>query len=418
MKSLSVSVFWPAWCWLREPGLRWLFSSYSHGLSVRDSVKCRRIIQSTPYQKILQETQPDFILTGDQNTKLRYENSYGGVRLATSVDGANTGEGGDIIVVDDAHNVAEGESDAARQSVLEWWDEVMATRLNDQKTGAYVIMMQRVHEMDLSGHVLAKSNEYDHLCLPARFEGENRVRSSLGFKDPRKEEGEPLWPERFGDKELKQLEASLGQYAAAGQLYQRPSPRKGGMIPVDRFQFLETEAYKPSQVEAFVRYWDKAGTQDGGKYTAGVLMARMRGGKQYVILDVVRGQWSAGTREEKIHSCAVNDNPPPDSTLPRVTTWVEQEPGSGGKESAENTLTSLRGFSAHADRVTGDKVTRSEPFATQVEVGNIYLLRAPWNHDFVRECQLFPKGRFKDQVDAASGAFNKLVVKRRIAGVF
>lgn len=166
MKSLTVSVFWPCWVWTRKPATRWLYCSYAQRLATRDSLKCRRLIMSPWYQRNWEGV---FKLTGDQNEKTRFENDRTGQRLATSVDGTNTGEGADIIVCDDPHNVRERESEVQRENVSTWWDEVMSTRLNNPNTGARVIVMQRIHEGDLSGHVIQKGG-WDHLCLPARYE--------------------------------------------------------------------------------------------------------------------------------------------------------------------------------------------------------------------------------------------------------
>jgi predicted phage terminase large subunit-like protein len=152
-----------------------------------------------------------------------------------------------------------------------------------------------------------------------------------------------------------------------------------------------------------VRYWDKAGTENGGAYTAGVLMNRTKG-PQFYVEDVVRGQWSAGRRNERMLATTNADR----ATHGHVTTWSEQEPGSGGKESAESTARLLVGFAVHADRVTGDKVERFQPFAAQAEAGNVFVLNREWTPDFVDELVSFPEGPFKDQADAAAGAFNKL----------
>jgi hypothetical protein len=152
MKSLLVSVFWPAWEWIRWPERRWLFSSYGAQLSIRDSVKCRRLIESPWYQS---RWAGRFALTSDQNTKGRFDNDRSGYRLSTSVGGAATGEGGDRVVCDDPHNVQEAESDSVRKATLDWWDVTMSTRVNDPKTAAMLVIMQRCHEQDLSGHLLA-----------------------------------------------------------------------------------------------------------------------------------------------------------------------------------------------------------------------------------------------------------------------
>lgn len=180
---------------------------------------------------------------------------------------------------------------------------------------------------------------------------------------------------------------------------------EGGMF---RRYWFDIKAAAPGahQFTAFCRYWDKAGTADGGAYTAGVLMGRHRSG-EYWVLDVVRGQWTAGTREQTILQTAHTDYA---TYGPGVDVWVEQEPGSGGKESAENTVRNLAGFKVHADRVTGDKATRAGPYAAQAEAGNVHVLRAEWTEHYLSELATFPTGTYADQVDASSGAFNKLIV--------
>ena len=397
MKSLSVSVFFPSWYWLSEPGTSFLFASYAQSLSIRDSVKCRRVIQSPRYQSIVKQLYPEFLLTGDQNTKIRFENSFQGYRIATSVGGALTGEGADIIVIDDPHNVVEGESEAVRNSTLQWWDEAMSTRLNNPKSGVYIIIMQRVHEDDLTGHILAKNHsEYTHICIPAEYEG-NRIVSPLGWKDVRKVSGELLWPERIDEKEIEELKSKLGPYGAAGQLQQRPAPREGGLFKPEN---CEVVPLPPNKIVQTFRYWDKAGSKGKGAYTAGVQIGKLKDGR-YIVLDVVRGQWEALEREKKIKQTAEMDGK-------SVRIGIEQEGGSGGKESAQSTIRNLAGWSITADHPTGDKVTRAEPFAVQMNAGNVLLLKGEWNKEYIKELQMFPAGKYKDQVDASSGAFNRL----------
>jgi len=176
---------------------------------------------------------------------------------------------------------------------------------------------------------------------------------------------------------------------------------------VRKFQVVQSA---PSQVSRWVRYWDKAGTMDGGKRTAGALIGQTAGG-HFVIADMVKGQWSAGKREKVIKETAERDGR-------AVEVGIEQEPGSGGKESAENTIRNLAGFVVFADRPTGDKETRAEPYASQVEGENVFLLLGEWNEDFIEEHKSFPRGQFSDQVDAASGAFNRLNKKRKVAGAW
>lgn len=394
-KSLLLAVFWPCWEWTLTPCTRWLFSSYAQQLSIRDSAKCRRLIQSPWYQSLWGDK---FKLSDDQNAKMRFENNATGYRLATAVGAAATGEGGDIVAVDDPHSAQQASSPVQRESALVWWDETMSTRLNDARTGRKVIVMQRLHERDLSGHVLDKGG-YEHLCLPAEFESARRCSTSIGWVDPRTEEGELLWPERMGSDQIAERKRDLGEYGYVGQYQQRPAPRGGGMFPIDRFN-ISPHAVDQTKIASSVRYWDKAGTEGGGAYTAGVLMHRMKDGT-YVIEDVVRKQMGALERETKIRQTAVADGK-------RVKIWIEQEPGSGGKESAEATIRNLAGYIIKKDRVTGSKESRAEPYAVQVQGGNVTLVAAEWNRPFMGEHETFPVGQYKDQVDAAAGAFAKL----------
>jgi hypothetical protein len=428
MKSLLTSVFWPAWDWRQHPERKFLFASYAHNLSIRDTVKSRRIIESPLYMKWMRREWPEikgpkptpqFRLTSDQNTKIRYENNYHGYRIATSVDGALTGEGGDIIGIDDPHNAIEGESEAKRTACLQWWDEAMSTRLNNANTGAYVIIMQRIHNNDLTGHILEREHkDWCHLCLPMSYEGKTRVTNSpIPFREPRKVNGELLWPKRFNTATVARLRTSLGPYAAAGQLDQRPSPRAGGLCPANKLIILprfDYEALKRSNgIVDSIRYWDKAGTDGGGCRTAGVLMHRLRNNPQYeyVIEDVVCGQWSYGPREKVIKSTAEMDGP-------EIKVMVEEEPGSGGKESADRTIKMLAGFRAFKDKVSASKDKRAEPFCAQVDIGNVAVVMAEWTRGYIADLQMYPNGKYKDPMDGTSGAFNNLTLKKKKAGAW
>ena len=249
-KSTITSVALPAWTWAQSsasatsgPGVQFLMASYANQLVLRDSVKCRRLIESPWYQKMWGER---FRLNSDQNTKSRFSNDAGGERLITSVGAAVTGEGGSIIVVDDPNSAAEAFSEANIEATKEWWDGTMSTRLNDPKTGAYIIIQQRLAEDDLTGHVLSKDvGEWTHLCLPMKYEPERAFVTKIGWEDPRTEVDELLWPERFGAPEVKLLESSLGPFASAGQLQQRPEPAGGGVIKREWWKLWEERSYPP-----------------------------------------------------------------------------------------------------------------------------------------------------------------------------
>ena len=413
MKSLLCSVFFPAWVWTRFPHIRFLYTSYAEALSIRDSVKTRRIIMSNWYQARWGDM---FTLMEDQNQKTKFENDKTGHRMATSIGGSNTGEGGNIIFGDDPNNVKEAESKVKRDSTNLTWDEVISSRLDkgiiniqgdDITVAAKVVIQQRTHEEDVTGYLLAKDIGYEHLCIPCEHDPKIISYTSLDFEDPRKEEGEPLWPGRFDISDVLERKRELGAYAFAGQFQQSPHPRGGGMFEVEKFHIVSTFS---GEIEASVRYWDKAGTESGGAYSAGVLMHKLSNGRVGVS-NCIRGQWSYLKREQIILQCAKADGE-------KTRIWVEQEPGSGGKESAERTIAMLIGYSAYKEPVRGDKEIRAQPYSAQVENNIVELLKGDWVTPYISEHESFPMGKYKDQVDASSGAFNKLFGKVKRAGVW
>jgi len=395
MKSLAVGVFYPAWEW-GPKGLahaRYIGASHNIGFSVRDNLRMRRLVASEWFQ----ERWPT-PLTKDQNAKLNFQNDKTGFRQAMAFSGM-TGARGDRIIVDDPHTVEGAISDKERENTVRVFEETLPTRLNNPDSSAIIIVMQRLHERDVSGVALEKELGYEHLCLPMEFDPARRCKTSIGFSDPRKEDRELLFPARFSREVVERDKKAMGSMAVAGQFDQLPTPRGGGMFPVEQFGTIDFLPPK-KEIAASVRFWDKAGTAGGGAYTAGVLMHRLYDGR-FVVSDVVRGQWAATDREKHIKKTAQMDGF-------AIKVYVEQEPGSGGKESAEATIKNLSGFIVEADRVTGSKETRADPYASQVQGGNVFLVRAQWNQEFVNEHRSFPAGKYKDQVDAAAGAFAKL----------
>jgi len=249
-KSSLTSVAWPAWTWAQSqlsdtsgPGVQFLTASFAQQLSLRDNLKMRRLITSEWYQKHWGDR---FQLMPDQAAKGRFDNNKKGSRLATSVGSALTGEGGNIIIVDDPNAAQEAYSEATIESTIEWWTSALSTRLNNAKTGAYVVIQQRLSERDLTGYLMSKNfEEWTHLCLPMRFSPSRSYTTSIGWSDWRTQEGELLWPERFGEEEVKNLETNLGPFAAAGQLQQLPVPKGGGIIDSDWWKLWEASEYPP-----------------------------------------------------------------------------------------------------------------------------------------------------------------------------
>lgn len=408
-KSLTTNVFWPAWEWgpRQRPDLRYVSSSYAEKLTVRDNRRCRQLITSEQYQAGWGHV---FQLADDQNAKIRYDTTQRGFKIATSVGGVSTGERGDRVIVDDPHNVKEGESELKRDEAILWFTETMPTRINDDDS-AIVVIMQRVHERDVSGLILAEELGYEHLCIPMEFEANHPHRSTtcIGWSDPRTEEGELMWPERFSERHLEQdlkpvFRAGGGEYAIAGQLQQRPAPRGGGMFKKADFDKVDRP---PEHVRERVRGWDMAGTkltQKGGKraaYTAGVKMSIGHDGTVY-IEDVARGKWSPGEVERNMKATAEQDGYGCAIDFP-------QDPGQAGKAQRRTLSGLLHGYRVSSSPETGSKEDRAQPLAAQVENGNVAIVRAAWTDAFLAEAATFPRGRYKDQVDAATRAYAYLV---------
>lgn len=395
-KSNTISVGWPTWEWLRNPAERWIFASYSAPLSTKHSVDRRNVLQSRWYREAWGDR---FRLTSDQNVKSYYANDRRGEMYATSVGGSLTGLGGNRLIIDDPHNPREAESELERQQAIDWYRNTLVSRLNDKRRGAIVLVMQRLHQSDLTGYLLeAEPGAWVHVKLPGEAPARAVVRFPRSGREVVREQGDPLHPEREGKAELAKVRSAMGSYAYAGQYDQEPAPPGGGMFQVARLGIVEAVP----QMAKLVRYWDKAATEGGGCNSAGVLMGRGADGLFYV-LHVVAGHWSPSNREAAIKQTAQVDGT-------GIPVWHEQEPGSSGVESAQNTNLSLAGWDVRAERPTGSKVERAGPFSAQVEAGNIRLLKGEWNREYLDELRLFPFGKLKDRVDASSGAFNKLAL--------
>ncbi len=537
MKSLITCVFWPVWEWIKDPAKRWIFASYAQNLSIRDSLKCRRLIQS---QWFKDRYGWRFKIIGDQNTKTRFETDAMGFRVATSVSGMGTGEGGDRIVClagdtllrlrlgpqmrisdvvkhkvfgdvlcynhrynriqyqpiikhyestsgeiyhltvrlndgsqrtlkitdnhpifvvnigyqhardiyvgqylfdrdkcnacviakellteettvynievdvnnnyfandllvhncDDPHNVKEAESELVREGTLLWWDEVMSSRLNDRETGARVIIMQRVHARDLAGHVLEKGG-YEHLMLPARYELGRSFNSSLGFSDPRTQEGELLWPGKMNEEAMQELESELGPYAVAGQLQQRPAPREGGLIKLGWFKYFDmiynNNVLTHPRFDLIIQSWDTAckegqtndysvcttwGVNDFGAYLLDLWRERVDFPTLQNMAIILANQW-------------------------RLNALLVEDASSG--QALIQALRVGTKLPVKAVKVTKDKETRVNAVSAFIESGRVFLPNdKAWMRGVLDELCNFPNAAHDDIVDTFSMALTHI----------
>lgn len=407
-KTIICSIMFPAWCWASGWWwMRFITASYSATLALESAEKSRDLIRSDKFQALF----PDLSIKEDKDTKsnfriVRYnkgQTRLGGNRFSTSVGGTLTGFHGHILIVDDPLNPEQAASEKALDNCNRWMEQTLPTRKVDKDVSAMVLIMQRLHQNDPTGRIIEKKkSKLRHICLPGQIRDYGKYLKpeelSKYYRD------DLLDPNRLSWDALNGLLEDLGQYGFAGQIGQNPAPPGGGMFRPDRMPVAES--VREVDIARTVRYWDKAASEDSGAYTCGVKMAFLKN-RTFVILDVIRGQWAPETREKIIHNTAEIDGR-------KVTVFVEQEPGSGGKESVQATIKNLAGFAVYADRPTGDKIRRADPYSVQVNNGNVAMLRADWNRAYREELEVFPFGTYKDQVDASSGAFNLLVKKKEV----
>jgi hypothetical protein len=238
LKSITVSVAWPAWLLGHDPAARIMAASYSRALSVKHALDCRLVIGAPWYRRIF----PGVELAPDQNEKHKFQTTRRGHRIATSVGGTATGEGADVLIADDPHNPRQAMSERARESALDWFDQTFASRLNDKRRGVIVVVMQRLHARDLTGHLLAKGG-WQHLCLPA--EAERRTRIDFGRVRVLRRPGALLHPAREGRAEIARAKRELGSHAYAAQYQQRPRPAEGGLIKLAWFRRFAAPPARP-----------------------------------------------------------------------------------------------------------------------------------------------------------------------------
>lgn len=338
-----------------------------------------------------------------------WQTEQGGGLWAAGVGGPATGKGFHLGIIDDPiKDAKEAASSAKREGDKDWYGAVWSTR--EEPEGSQIVVQTRWHEDDLAGYLLELEQEepegWHIVNLAAIAESMPEFPATCTVHQDWREAGEALCPERYPLEKLQRFLKRLGDYFFGALFQQRPRPRDGGLFT----NAVEIVGALPVDVNLkLVRYWDKAGAATHrGDYTVGVL-AGQHDGITYII-DVVRGQWPASERNRRIRETAQLDQ-----QYGRVNIWIEQPPGLG-KESTDAVIQFLAGFIVRGNPVVGDKIERAEPFAVQWQAGNVRLLRADWNRAFIEELRAFPNGANDDQVDAAAGAFSKLVVETVATG--
>jgi predicted phage terminase large subunit-like protein len=382
LKSICVSVAWPAWILGHDPTKRILVASHSHTLGLKHSMDCRFTISADWYHQVF----PNTLLSKQHNQKGKFMTTSHGFRFSTSVGGSVTGEGGDILIIDDPHNPIYMYSTKMRNKVIDWFENTFSSRLNDRANGAIILVMQRLHENDLCGYLTRNHSNWEVLKLPAIFKDDIAIK--LNEREWRVAAGEPLDTKRYGTGILKDLEQEIGVYNFAAQYLQSPIPKNAGMISASD---IRTESSIPQHFGYYVLSWDTAiKTSDNADYSVCTVWGIR--GLEYYLVHLFRKK--VGYPELKA------------STYSLIAKYAPRHILIEDKASGQSLIQDLRAEGVHCilpQRPKFDKVTRFASVIELIQSGRIILQQnAPWYKEFIEEITTFPNGHNDDIVDSVS----------------
>lgn len=388
-KSLLVSVLYPAWVWIHKPAHRFLTGSHGKELAIRDTRRSRVLLQSDWYIKFWGEK---FKISSDQNQKSRYDNTIGGVRLAFSIGGLLTGEGGDTIIIDDPLDADESYNKNSIMGVNEWYSSTLTTRLNDQVESAIILIMQRLNINDLSGYLLNSSKEWLHLRLPMEFESDRKCSTPI-FEDPRTKENEILWG-NITPEGLKKLKDGLGPINTPGQLQQRPIKKGGNIFKQDDFQTYRGQIGK---MDYIIQSWDFAAKEkQENDYYAMVTIGLI--GNKFYLLDLWRDKVEYPDAKAQVYEYG-------DKWKPNIILIEDKANGSAALQEVRRDIKyAIKGIIPQ-----GDKIMRANAVSPLVSDHRYYLPEprdCAFINEYIDELISFPASTNDDWVDATTQALN------------
>lgn len=447
-KSLMTNVFWPAWEWgpQNRPWYRYVCASYSNHLTERDNLRCRNVVMSERYQRLWRGR---FRISNEQFTKVKFANDQTGWKLATSVGGIGVGERGDRFVIDDPNNTMMMESEAVRWTTNMWFTEVVPDRLNNPKESAIVVIQQRLHEEDVSGVALENDLGYTHLCIPMEYvpngmvngyDVDGKIKSfdswdnevsqpgKLFWVDPRHEDGELAWPERFGHDECEEIKHAKKEYAWAGQYQQSPEIRGGSIIRREYWQTWDAPKF-PENIEYILASLDTAYTEKQendasaltiwGMYRDPIHIdpryaeahIKLVAAPKFILLHAWNVRLAVHDLVLKVIASCMGD---PVTGRPPVDRLLIESKASGISVGQE--IRRLVGFNGkfgieliNPTKLQGDKVARCHSIIHMFADGMIYSPKGiTWADEVINQCAVFPKGAHDDLVDSVTMALRYL----------
>src|SRR6266403_1466471 len=427
-KSLMTDVFWPAWEWgpRNMPSLRYVCAAYSNHLTERDNMRCRNIVVSDRYKRMWGDR---FNISNEQFTKIKFANDRTGWKLATSVGGIGTGERADRFIIDDPNNTMDMESEQVRATTNMWFTEVVPDRLNNMKESAIVIIQQRLHEDDVSGVALSREMGFTHLMIPIKHDSKRHCVTVLKidpeteeevlWEDPRTEEEDLAWPERFPDWVCNSLERDKGPYAWAGQYMQSPAPRGGAILKEDFWQIWPPEGWPESnrypQFEFVLASLDSAFTEkeenDPSALTIWGVWRDEFGNPKLMLMHAWEERLQFNELIEMVADTCIRPSLKGKPNFPVDRLLIESK-GSGISVAHELHRmwrgTGVLGIELIDPKKYGDKVARVQSIQHLFADGMVYAPDKPWANKVIHQCSVFPKGSHDDLVDSTSQAIRYL----------
>ncbi|MGA9550220.1 MAG: phage terminase large subunit [Rhodomicrobium sp.] len=398
IKSLAASAALPAWWLGHAPDAAIVCAAYAQDLSDKFARDCRALMQAGWYRAAFPTR-----LTAQRAALQELVTTKGGFRLATSVGGVLTGRGAVLIIIDDPLKPADALSHTRRAAVNDWYDGTLYSRLNDKSRGVVIIVMQRLHEDDLVGHLLSQEG-WEVLAFPAIAERDEEYAIDTPFGPRRfiRRAGEALHPARESLETLEQIRATLGVYNFASQYQQTPAPSGGGLVKESWFQRYGPEE-RPSSFDQIIQSWDTA-TKPTELADYSVCTTWGLKGSHFYLLHVLRKKLAYPDLKRAVAEQRALFNP---------TVILIEDKASGTQliqDLLEDGLSMVTRFEPE-----GDKVMRLHAQTATIENGFVHLPReAHWLADYLHELTLFPDGRHDDQVDSTSQAL--AWTKQRPAG--
>lgn len=388
LKSTIINVAWPAWLLAHNPAIRIISTSYSQSLSIKHSLDTRSIINSSWYQDLF----PQVKIIKGQNQKYKFVTSKYGFRFASSVKGSLVGEGGDIIIVDDPHNPSHISSSLLRQNTIDWFEQELISRINDKKTGAIILIMQRLHNNDLSGYLLKKKN-WKHLCLPAI--ATKKEVYSFGKQKVIRLKGDLLNPKREGKDEILNIKADIGSYAFASQYQQEPMQISGGMIKADWIKRFNLSDISINQDMIIYNSWDTA-IKCGKNNDYSVCTTWLEKDNNYYLIDLLRLKLEYPELKKILKLQAQK----------YCSSAVLIEDKSSGQTLIQD-IKKETSIPVIPIKVKQDKITRFATATVVIDCGRCYFPReASWLFDYEKELFSFPNSKNDDMVDSTSQFLN------------